>query len=336
MDKDAVSLEKLMLQYEASNRAEQKSPQTAIWYQTALGQFLHYLRQQRIEPVLGSVDSELVRQYILHLQTRPKYEDHPISQTNGKLSPVTVQGYVRAMKAFFNWLYREGYTEEFRLARVKVPKVPRKLIEPLSETEVATILASIDHQSAWGVRDATIVLLFLDTGLRRGELAGASMANLHLEEGYLKVMGKGSKERVAPFGGAAQRALMKYIFHFRPEPLGEDGIFLTLDGRPLTGEAVQLMVRRLAKASGVEQLHPHLMRHTFAVNYLMNGEDVFTLQQILGHTTLEMVRRYVNLASSHVMTQQHRFSPVDQMNLRQVRQVTVMRGNVRRRSVNAR
>ena len=83
---------------------------------------------------------------------------------------------------------------------------------------------------------------------------------------------------------------------------------------------------------GLPRLHPHLLRHTFAVNYLMNGRDVFTLQQILGHTTLEMVRRYVNLANAHVMTQHKRFSPVDRMNLRQVsRAVTLQKGRGRMR-----
>ncbi len=81
----------------------------------------------------------------------------------------------------------------------------------------------------------------------------------------------------------------------------------------MTSEAVQLMVKRVARKSGVERLHPHLCRHTFATNYLVNGGDVFTLQQILGHTTLEMVKRYVNIASAHVRVQHRKFSPMDRM-----------------------
>ena len=174
-------------------------------------------------------------------------------------------------------------------------------------------------------------LLFLDSGLRFTELRTIDMKDLHLEDGYVKVMGKGQKDRIVPFGNSAQKSLMKYIFHFRPEPLVTDTVFLNLDGRPMTDTGLKLIYRRLALNSGVSRMHPHLLRHTFAVNYLMNGGDVFTLQQILGHTTLEMVRRYVNIASAHVMIQHKQFSPVDRMNLRQVNravQVTKKRRSI--------
>ena len=128
--------------------------------------------------------------------------------------------------------------------------------------------------------------------------------DVHLEDGYLKVMGKGQKERIVPFGSSSQKSL----YHFRPEPVhdGIENFFLTLDGQRLSNNALQLIMKRLGMRSGVKRLHAHLLRHTFAVNYLVNGGDVFTLQQILGHTTLEMVRRYVNLANAHVMTQHKR------------------------------
>jgi site-specific recombinase XerD len=143
------------------------------------------------------------------------------------------------------------------------------------------------------------------------------MADAHIDEGYLKVMGKGAKERIVPIGSMAQKILLRYIYHFRSASLAaeDDRVFLTLDGRAMSDDAVQLMIRRLARKSGVRRLHAHLCRHTFATNYLVNGGDVFTLQQILGHTTLEMVKRYVNLASAHVRVQHRKFSPMDRMNL---------------------
>lgn len=122
---------------------------------------------------------------------------------------------------------------------------------------------------------------------------------------------------------------MKYIYHYRPNPVGEDRVFLTLDGQPLSPGAVRLVLNRLGEASGVTRVHPHLLRHTFALNYLVNGGDVFSLQQILGHTTLEMVRRYVSMTSAHIVTQHQRYSPVDQLNLRQIRQATAIRGGRR-------
>ena len=178
-----------------------------------------------------------------------------------------------------------------------------------------------------------MITLMLDTGIRSNELITLKTRDVHLEEGYMKVMGKGQKERVLPFGSASQKGLLKYLYHFRAEPVhqGIGNFFLTLDGYPMTYNALRLIMNRLAKRSGVERLHAHLLRHTFAVNYLVNGGDVFSLQQILGHTTLDMVRRYINLASTHVMAQHKKFSPVDRMNLRQInRAVKVQRSGKRR------
>jgi site-specific recombinase XerD len=331
MDKDKTPLEKLVLQYEAFNRSEGKTSKTVSWYNTSLYLFLDYLRGQGIEPTLGSVDIGVVRDYVLHLQKRNKFAEHPTTPSRGELlAPTSIQCYIRAIKAFFNWLYKEGYTQENNLERLRIPKAPNKLIDPLTEVEVAAILSSIDTQTSWGARNSTIVLLLLDTGLRFSELLNLDTKDLHLEDSYVKVMGKGQKERIVPFGSSAQKALMKYMFHFRPEPLREERVFLNLDGSAMTATGLKLMIERLAKSSGVERMHAHLLRHTFAVNYLMNGGDVFTLQQILGHTTLEMVRRYVNLANAHVMTQHKRFPPVDRMNLRQVsRAVTLQKGRGR-------
>jgi site-specific recombinase XerD len=172
-----------------------------------------------------------------------------------------------------------------------------------------------------------MITLMLDTGLRSNEVVTMQARDVHVEERYLKVMGKGRKERIVPFGSASQRAMLKYLFHFRAEPAhaGIDNFFLALDGQQMTNNALRCIMKRLAKRSGVERLHAHLLRHTFALNYLVNSGDVFTLQQMLGHTTLEMVRRYVNLASVHVMAQHRRFSPVDTMNLRQINRAVTTR-----------
>ncbi|MFC1926827.1 tyrosine-type recombinase/integrase [Chloroflexota bacterium] len=97
--------------------------------------------------------------------------------------------------------------------------------------------------------------------------------------------------------------------------LGIENVFLSSSGLPLTDNSVKLTFARLSKRSGVKRLHAHLCRHTFATRFLMNGGDVFTLQQILGHSTLEMVRRYVNLVSSHITIQHRKFSPLDRLNL---------------------
>ena len=118
-------------------------------------------------------------------------------------------------------------------------------------------------------------------------------------------------------GNSSQKVLQRYLFRYRPRQADSlnEYVFLANDGKSLTENSLKLMFSRLAQRSGVKRLHAHLCRHTFATKFLINGGDVFTLQQILGHSTLEMVRHYVNLASNQVALQHRRFSPLDRLNL---------------------
>ncbi|MDI6815330.1 MAG: tyrosine-type recombinase/integrase, partial [Dehalococcoidales bacterium] len=259
-----------------------------------------------------------VREFILYLQERKRWQENPyVLNHQGKLQPISIQTYIRALRAFFNWLYKEGYTEENRLAKLKPPKAPTKVVEILTQEEINRVLGSIESNTASGARNYAILILLLDTGLRCSEMRNMQLQDVNIEGGYLKVMGKGGKERIVPFGASVQKALLRYSLHFRPEPfsLSIQNFFLTLDGKPMTKNSIKMLFQRIAKKSGVKRLHPHLCRHTFATNYLINGGDVFSLQQILGHTTLEMVRRYVTLASAHVTVQHRKFSPMDRISL---------------------
>ena len=165
-------------------------------------------------------------------------------------------------------------------------------------------------------------MTLLDSGLRVSELCGLRYEDAHIEEGYLKVLGKGAKERIVPIGALAQKMLWRYVIHFRPESEVESDnyLFLTLDGKPLKPNAVKLLLKRWGKKAGVPRVHAHLCRHTYATNFLNhNCGDVFRLQQILGHTTLEMVRKYVHFASTQALMNGRTSSPVDHMGIRKLR-----------------
>ena len=329
MDKSHIPLDKLMLEYEMANRVEGKSERTVEWYNQALRFLGEFLKERGHSCLLGDFDLQTVREYILYLQKRPLWRGHPqIPEQNATLARTSVDNHVRAIRAFFNWLHREGYTSEPLLAGLRPPRVPTKVVEPLNDVELAAIFSAMDPGNMAGARDVGIVTLLLDGGLRASELTGLKASDVHLEQGYVKVLGKGSKERIVPIGNTCKKSLMRYFFHFRPEPYHRaiDTFFLTLEGRAMTTNALLLILRRLGERSGVRRLHAHLLRHTFALNYLVNGGDVFSLQQILGHSTLEMVRRYVNLTAAHVLTQHQRFSPVDVMNLRQINRAVAMQG----------
>lgn len=163
-----------------------------------------------------------------------------------------------------------------------------------------------------------IVLLLLDSGIRVSECKEIELDDVNLENGCIMIRnGKGSKERIVPVGSLVQKTLWKYIKQFRPQPLTQQvkALFLSDKGLPLTRNGIQQMLRRYGKRAGINGIRcsPHTLRHTFAKNYLLNGGDIFSLQKMLGHSSLASVRLYVNLFATDIKKQHQRFSPVDNL-----------------------
>ena len=312
MDKSQIPLSRLAEQYFITCHAEGKTPSTLRGYREKLGRFIYWCDGTR----LGEFSVVLVREYISYLQTAPKYEGHPFHESNGEhMSAANVQNHVRVLRAFSSWLQRETFSEENILAKLKVPKAPRKILKTLSEEEIRQLFASLDQNTSGGCRDAAMLLLFLDTGLRSSELLHLTEQDLHFADQWLKVMGKGQKERIVPFGNQAAKLLQRYFYYFRPEPF-DDQFFLCVDGTPMRENTIKLIFARLAKRWGIPRLHIHLLRHTFATRYLLDGGDVFSLQRILGHTSLEMTRRYVDMAAMEITVKQKRLSAMDRIFLK--------------------
>lgn len=309
MDMSGLDLVKLISHFGQSNRAEGKSPKTVSWYGEMLLDFARFLRSTDGAAVLAQFHATNVREFIIQEQGRG-------------LSPFTVQGKVRALKAFSSWLAAEGYTPDNLLANLKLPKAPIKMVQPLTATEIDQLIAVPNPLTAIGCRNIAVLITLLDTGLRVSELCSLHFEDAHIEEGYFKVVGKGNRERMVPLGALAQKVLWRYVFHFRPEPAGDlnDYLFLTLDGRQLQSNAIKLLLGRWGRKAGVPRLHAHLCRHTYATNFLSyRCGDVFRLKQILGHSTLEMVNRYVHYASAQDMIQGRVSSPVDRIGIQRLR-----------------
>jgi site-specific recombinase XerD len=314
--KTAPPIQDVVRAYELANQAEGKSDKTVRWYNEMLRSFQNYLAAQNQCADLSIFNIHMVRDYILYLRSKPKFAGHPdIPKQDKVLSPRTVLCHIRALKAFSSWLHSEGYTEENRLKNLKLPKAPATIVEPLSTEEMKAIFASVNKNSPIGFRNHVILLTVLDTGLRASEATGIRLGNINVDDGYIKVMGKGQKERIVPVGKVVQKVLWTYITMMRPKPHNADcdRLFLSSTGNPITVNTIKLLFSRLAKASGVTRLHAHLCRHTFAINYLLNGGDIFSLQAILGHTTLEMVRHYLHFTSSQVAALHHKYSPIDKL-----------------------
>ena len=311
-----LTIDELIGRYAVSNQADGKSPKTIGWYGDILTQFLRYLKANGYQGILSTFNMDIIRGYILFLQRRPKFQGHPfISQKGDLLSPKTVQCHVRVLKVFSTWLYEEEYTTISRLKNLKLPKAAIRIMEPLSREEIKNVVSSINRRSYSGERNHAVLVTLLDTGLRSSEVTGITLSNLNLKDGYIRITGKGDKERIVPIGKFVRMELMHYIEKVRPLVYGGDNnnLFISQDGRPMTTNTVKMVFSKLARRSGVNRLHAHLCRHTFAVNYLLNGGDIFSLREILGHTTLEMVNHYLHFTSSQITERHHKFSPMDKM-----------------------
>ena len=309
MNPEKLELSELVEKFEVHKKSEGLSDRTVEWYQQALGLFQDWLEAENMSTCLDDLGEDEMRLFILHLKARPGL--------TGAASSHTVNNRVRALRAFFNWLDSEDYTETHRLEHVKPPKVRQKEIEVLTDQEIERIFASVDPNTAMGARNSAIFSLMLDTGLRLTEVVTLKHKDVHLDNRYLKVLGKGDKERIVSFGANYRKAPSHYALHYRLESQEQEAeeFFLCIDGHSMGPEGLRSLTERLSKTAGVPRLHPHLLRHTYATRFLLNGGDSLMLQQNLGHTSLEMVREYVHLASQMIAQISQNFSPLDRFKM---------------------
>lgn len=320
MDKSETPLRDLRTAFRFYNQTNNKSRHTVKWYDDRLELFERFLGEQA---VLGELTVPNVRAFIADLQSREvrHLNNRFVVEKAGKLSSSYIQGFARGLRAFSSWLYEDGYLDSNVLKPLKPPKVTQKIIEVLSDSDIRRLLSGFNRDDPYGARNYAIVMVFLDCGPRVSEVCGLTVANARFDEGFLKVLGKGDKERLLPVGQATQVTLRTWRDRFRPQFVaGEDPgwLFLNANGGQLTVNAVELMLRNAGDDAKIANLHPHKCRHTFATRFLTEAlGDSFQLQQLLGHTSLEMVRRYVSLSSIERVILERRASPMDRLEARQ-------------------
>lgn len=297
--------------YRICAQAEGKSPKTIRWIMSSVTYFSDFMGPKQ---EINSITANDLRRFIIALQRSTKFRNHPYNKPiPEKLSPQTIETYARAIRAFFGHLEREELISHNPMLKVKMPKVPKKVVPTLSEREVEKLLAQPDRYTDAGFRDYALLLAFVDTAARLSELVELKEADVDLDNGYLKVMGKGGRERYIPFGLKVSKGLLKYRIKHRPQPLGTDRFWLTVGGYPLNADRIEKIVTSYGKKAGLERCYPHKLRHTSSVMYLRNGGDPFSLQKKLGHSSLQMTRHYANLADSDVRAQHMKYGVVDRL-----------------------
>lgn len=298
-------------------RAEAKSPQTIRWYGQKLSYFTCVAEGEQTP--LCEIDRDQIRAFLGHLQfdvQSGQNNPHKPVQDKG-LSGHTVHGYARALKAFFSWAERERLIARSPMLNMKMPKLPSLVMPSFSDDEIRCLLDRKTFDGNMGTRNHTMMSLLLDTGIRVSELVGLRVIDVHLGEGYFVVCGKGNKQRHVPMGLRSQTLLNEYLRQHRPKPASPllNNVFLTQHGKPITSNWVYKIVALTCERAGIrgKRLGPHTCRHSFARSFLLNGGDLLTLQRILGHSSLEVVRGYVHLNTQDLLAQQRRFSPVDRL-----------------------
>ena len=317
----ATSLSALTEGYRLSARSEGRSPNTIAIVEASVRYLGEFLDSEGLSTDVREIGATGIRRFIVCLRERPRFANHRFTKPQtGHLSGHTINGYMRALQGFWSWLEEEEFIDKNPFATIRIPKAPIKVTPTFNEDQLRQLFSEIDTASPVGYRDYAIILTLLDTGIRCSELTGLKVTDVDLEARMMKVHGKGNKERMVPIGAMVQKAIWKYLNRYRPEPVipRYEQVFLTQDGRPLSKDRLEAIVERYGKKAGIMgvRVSPHTFRHTMAVTFLRNGGDVFSLQRILGHSQLEVLRVYINLAQSDISRVHQRNSPADNLDLK--------------------
>jgi integrase/recombinase XerC len=277
-------LERFLSHLEAERRA---SPHTRKAYQADLLQYARHLARTGQGVVPSS--PALVRGYL--------------SSAAGSAGPVSLARKLSAIRSLYRFLIREGAAVANPARAVATPRCPKRLPEVLREEEVAALVESPRLAAPLERRDRAFLELLYASGLRVSELTGLCLADVDLEAGLVRVLGKGRKERIVPFGRPAAEAIRRYLEEARPalasgpeRARGGEALFLNHRGGRLTSRSVARRLEGWTRRAGLERhVHPHVLRHCFATHLLGNGADLRGIQELLGHASLSTTQRYTHL-----------------------------------------
>jgi len=228
-------------------------------------------------------------------------------------APRSIARWLVAVRSFYRFLVAEGALAASPAAHLEAPRALRALPKVLDGGDVEALLRAPDRASARGRRDAAMLEVLYATGLRVSELVGLRLRDVHLDAGFLRCVGKGSKERVVPMGGEAVAAIQEYLARGRPELLGDrrsDVLFVGRRAAALTRQAFWKSLRRYGAAAGIRRpFSPHTLRHSFATHLLEHGADLRSVQAMLGHADVSTTQIYTHVNRERLRRLYERFHP---------------------------
>ena len=297
-----TNLKGMVSAFLSTRRLRNLSPNTITFYSQHLKKYLEFMESQYPDVSLEKIDHNILRRYVSELS-----ENHSAGGVNH---------HIKVLKILFKFMVEEGVIIENPSKKISRINTDKTAIATFSNSQIMAMLEVTKHQMDFpGIRNYALITLLYDTGCRISELLGLEIDDVQLEEKILTVKGKGGKARVVPFGDRSLVSLVKYL-NKRNKLFGKDGVlFLSKFGDALTLRMTNKTIERIGRKAKVEnvRLSAHIFRHAFAKNWLMNGGDIFSLQKILGHRTLEIVRNYVNITFKDIQSQHSKFSPGDRL-----------------------
>lgn len=261
---------------------------------------IRYLDKHQITVSPISISDEIIQQFIYDIAKK----------VNARSQARIISG----LKSFFNYLVFEDYRKQSPLELVESPKIGRKLPTTLSEEEIDKLIAAVDLTKPEGERNRAIIETLYSCGLRVSELTHLKISDLFFNEGFIKVTGKGDKERFVPINSYTQKFISIYKNevrnHMEVKPEASDILFLNRRGNQLTRAMIFTIVRQAAKKAGVpKKISPHTFRHSFATHLLENGADLRAIQQMLGHESITTTEIYMHLDRSHLTETINKYHP---------------------------
>ena len=299
------------------------SDKTLEWHRTALGLMRTYFEGERGITIVVEIDAPDINAWFAHMRTSPGGHGKTRSER-------TIQTYARSARAFFHWLVRREIIGSNPFDRVTYPKVGKPLIQTIDSEEFERLLLACAPPNETGpiaeraaVRNRAILWVLYDTGIRVSELCGLHVGDFDRRHGILTVTGKGSKERRIALGNNCLRNLLYYLDKYRPDEeelaewgsAGEDHVFLSETRLPLTKNGMTLLFKRIRERAGItdKRVSPHIFRHSFAIRYLVLGNDPFSLQELLGHEDMTTVKNYMHMNDETIQSQKRKYSPGDHL-----------------------